>query len=70
MPVLTYGSDTLIWSEKERFRIWIVQIDYLRGLLVIRRMDKVPNARIGQLCGVTRVVDEKNMVRPCGENGE
>ena len=30
----------------------------LRGLLGIRRMDKVSNARIRQLCGVTKGVDE------------
>ena len=34
-------------------------MDNLRGLLGIRRMDKVPNARIRQLCGVTKDVDEK-----------
>ena len=31
----------------------------LRGLLGIRRMDKFPNARIRQLCGVTNDVDKK-----------
>ena len=31
-----------------------------RGLLGIRRMDKVINAWIRQLCGVTKGVDEKN----------
>ena len=34
-------------------------MDNLRGLLGIRRMDKIPNARIWQLCGVTKCVDEK-----------
>ena len=34
-------------------------MDNLRGLLCIRRMDKVPNARIRQLCGVTKGVNEK-----------
>ena len=47
------------WNEKERSRIWDVQMDNLRGLLGIRRMDKVPNARIRQLCGATKVVDER-----------
>ena len=36
-----------------------VQMDSLRGLLGIRRMDKVWNARIRQLCGATKGVDEK-----------
>ena len=43
----------------ERSRIRAVQMDNLRGLLGIRRMDKVPNARVRQLCGVTKCVDEK-----------
>ena len=58
-PILTYGSETMIWREKEGSRIRAVQMDNLRGLLGIRRMDKVPNARIRQLCGVTKGVDEK-----------
>ena len=33
--------------------------DNLRDLLGIKRIDKVPNARIRQLCGVTKDVDEK-----------
>ena len=43
-PVLTYGSETIIWREKERSKIWAVQMDSLRGMLDIRRMAKVPNA--------------------------
>ena len=49
----------MIWKEKEIFRIRGVQIDSLRDLLGIRKMDKVPNARIKHLCGVTKDVDEK-----------
>ena len=59
MPVLTYGSETMIWREKERSRIKAVQMDNLRGLMGIRRMDKVPNPRIRQLCRVTKSGDEK-----------
>ena len=44
VPVLTYGSETVLWREKERSRIMVAQMDNLRGLLGIRRMDKVPNA--------------------------
>ena len=33
-------------------------MDNLRGLLSIRRMDKVPNARIRELHGVTKEMDE------------
>ena len=31
----------------------------IKGLLGIRRIDKVMNARIRQLCGVVKSVDEK-----------
>ena len=40
-------------------RIRAVQMDNLRGLLGIRRMDKAPNAWIRQLYVVTKGVDEK-----------
>ena len=40
VPVFSYGSETMIWKEKERSRIRAVQTDTLRGLLGIRRMDK------------------------------
>ena len=52
--VLTYGSETMLWEEKEISRIRVVQMDNLRGLLGFRRMDRVPNARIRELCGVTK----------------
>ena len=53
--VLTYGSEKMLWKEKERSRIRAVQMDNFRGLLGIRRMDEVPNARIRQLCRVRKV---------------
>ena len=43
----------------ERDRIRDVQMENLRGLLGIRRMDKVLNAWIRQLFGVTKGVHEK-----------
>ena len=48
----------MIWREKGS-RIRAVQMDNLRGLLEIRRMDKVPNTWIRQLCGVKKGVEEK-----------
>ena len=48
----------MVWRE-EKSRIRAVQMDNLRGLLGIRRMDKVPNARIRHLCWVMKGVDEK-----------
>ena len=34
-------------------------MDNLKGFLCIRRMDKVPNAQIRELCRVTKGVDER-----------
>ena len=34
-------------------------MDNLRGLLGIRRMDKIPNARIRELCRVRNGLDER-----------
>ena len=57
MPVLTYGSETMIWREEERSRIRAVQMGNLRGLLGIKRIDKVLNAWIRELCGMMKGVD-------------
>ena len=59
VPVFTYGTETIIWGEKERSRISTVQMDNLRGLLGIRRMDWIMNARIRELCGVMKSLDKK-----------
>ena len=55
--IFIYGSETLLWKEKERSRIKAVQMD-LRGLLVIRRIDRVLNTWIRKLCGVKEGLDE------------
>ena len=55
VPVLTYGSETMIWRKKEKSRIRAVQTDNVRGLLDIGRMNKVPNVQIRQLCWVKRL---------------
>ena len=44
VPVLMYGSETMLWEEK-RSRIRAVQMENLRGLLGIRRMDMVHGYR-------------------------
>ena len=49
----------LIWKEKERPNNRVVQMDNLRGLLGIRRMDKVLNAWIRELCRMTKRVDKR-----------
>ena len=45
-PVLFHCSETNDRTERDRSGIWAVQMGNLRGLLSIRRMDRVPNARI------------------------
>ena len=45
IPLLLYNRETMIWREKERSRITGVQMD-LRGLLGMKRMDRVLNAWI------------------------
>ena len=59
MLVLMYGSETMLWKEKERSRIRAVQMDNLRGLLGIRKMDIVLNAQIRELCSVKKGLDER-----------
>ena len=57
--VFMYGSEKVLRKIKKRSRIMVVQTYNLRGLLAIRRMDRVPNTRISELCGVTKGVDER-----------
>ena len=49
-----YSNETVILKKKESCRIKIVKMDNLRGLLGIRMMDRVPNARLRELCGVAK----------------
>ena len=58
VPVLTYGSETMIWKE-ERSRIRAAQTDNRRGLLGIKGMDRVLNSQIRELCGVKKGLDER-----------
>ena len=60
VPVLTYGSETMLWKGKQRSRIRAIQVDNLGGLLGIWSIDTVPNVRIREFCGATKVVEERN----------
>ena len=57
--VLMYGSKTILWKEKERSRIRAVLMDNLRDLLGIRRIDRILNAEIRELCRVSKWVNER-----------
>ena len=35
-----------VWRENKRYRIRAVQMENLKGLLGIRMVDKIPNARV------------------------
>ena len=59
VPVLLNGSETMIWREKERSKTRTVQMDNLRGLLGIMRMNKIPNAQSREMCKVMKEVDER-----------
>ena len=59
VPVLMYRSETMLWKVKERSRIKATQMDNIRRLLGIRRMDMVPNSCIRELCGVKKGIDER-----------
>ena len=54
IPVLMYGSETVLWKEKKRSRIRAVQMNNLRGLLGISKMDRIPNVQIREFGGVTK----------------
>ena len=58
VPVVMYDSEKMLRNEKERSRIRAVQMGNFRGLLGIRRMDRVPNPRIRELCGAKKGLDE------------
>ena len=56
VPVFMYDSETMLWRE-ERSRVRALQKDNLRGLLGIRKLDRVPNALIRELCRVKKGLD-------------
>src|SRR5678816_3422023 len=66
LPVLLYSSETMVWNKKYRSKVQSVQMDNLRGMLGVRRIDKMRNESIRELCGVKKGVNERineNMLR-------
>ena len=59
MPVPLYGSKRMLYRENERSWIRAVQMDNLKGLLGIGEVDKVRNARIRELFGVSKGEDKR-----------
>lgn len=58
VPTLVYGSEVMVWKEKERSRIRAVQMDNLRGMLGIKRVDKIRNEKIKEVYGIKKGVNE------------
>src|SRR5678815_3940588 len=47
--VLLYGSETMVWNKKYRSKVQCVQMDNLRGMLGVKRINKVRNEYISCL---------------------
>src|SRR5678815_5674263 len=43
LPVLLYISETMVWNKKYRCKVQCVQMDNLRGMLGVKRINKVRN---------------------------
>ena len=40
LPVLMYSSETMVWNKRYRSKVQCVQMDNLRGVLGVKRIDK------------------------------
>src|SRR5678816_2500347 len=49
----------MVWNKRYRSKVQCVQMDNLRGVLGVRRIDKMRNERIRELCGVNKGVNER-----------
>ena len=59
LPVLLYSSETMVLNKKYRSKVQCVQMDNLRGVLGVRRINKVRNELIREWCGVKKGVNER-----------
>src|SRR5678816_1261878 len=59
LPVLLYSSETMVLNKKHRSKVQCVQMDNLRGVLGVRRIDKMRNELIREWCGVKKGVNER-----------
>ena len=59
VPTLTYGCETLVWHEREKSRVRAVEMDMLRGVCGVRRIDWVRNEVVRERCGVQKSVDQR-----------
>ena len=54
VPVLMNGNDAVVRREKERSRIIAVQLDSLKSLLDVKRIGKILNIGVRELCGMKK----------------
>src|SRR5678815_5288590 len=59
LPVVMYSSETMVWNKRHRSKVQCVQMNNLRGVLGVRRIDKMRNERIREMCGVKKGVNER-----------
>src|SRR5678816_2448976 len=57
--VLMYNSETIVWNKRYRTKFQCVQMDNLKGVLGVRRIDKMRNERIRELSGVKKGINER-----------
>ena len=62
--ILLYGSEKMVYREMVRSRITGVQVDILRGLPVIRKINRVPNTDKVVVCS-----DERNRLMKVFSDG-
>ena len=56
LSTVLYGCETWVLNAKVRKRLEVLEMDGLRGVCSLRRIDRVRNERIKQLCKWTRSV--------------
>ena len=50
LPVLMYDSKAMVWSQNYKPKLQAVQLDNLRSVLGLRKIDKMRNEAIRELC--------------------
>ena len=58
-PTLLYGSETWVLNVGERKRIEAVEMNCLRNVCGVRRIDRVSNVEVRRRCGKYRSVNQK-----------
>src|SRR5678816_3860301 len=49
----------MVWNKRYRSKVQCVQMDNHRGMLGVKRINKIRNERIRELCGVKKGVNER-----------